>query len=230
MAYIKKKPESKQEVAYQYIKKAIMENKFAPNSMLVETALCNILGFSKTPIREALRRLTSEDLVKFIPEKGCFISVLTFKELVNIFDLREALEGMATRLGAQRRVSDLVERLEKENQDIKKYLELEDTDAVLKHDEAFHDIMIQASMNNKLIGFVDAINVHIRRIRGITKDDYERLRLSVSEHDEVTRALRNSHPEAAEAAMRAHIRSIKSFMINKHYLIDSDYLLVEKPH
>lgn len=230
MGYEKKKEESKQEVAYQFIKDSIINNKFLPNTMLVENNLCNMLGFSKTPIREALRRLTSEGFVEFIPEKGCFVSVLTFREFIDIFDAREALEGMAARLCAQYGDVQVASQLSEQISRFKKYLAIRDFEQVLDADTKQHGIIVNASRNARLGTFLDTLTQQIKRVRLITMEDFERLSLSYNEHKQIVDAIIEGDPDLAETACRTHIRSTKNFLINKNYLSNSSYLLYgEKP-
>jgi DNA-binding GntR family transcriptional regulator len=100
MTYVRKKTNTKQETAYQAIKNGIMTNDYPPNKMLSEDELSELLGFSKTPIREALRRLSVEGFVELISEKGAFVSNIGMEEYIEYMEVREALEGMAIRVSA----------------------------------------------------------------------------------------------------------------------------------
>jgi DNA-binding GntR family transcriptional regulator len=220
MQYVKKKNESKQEIAYKFIKDAIIRNEFKPNTMLVENNLCNMLGFSKTPIREALRRLTSEGLVEFLPKKGSFVSVITFRDFIDIFEVREALEGMAARLCTQRHNPDEMQQLKEQLLIFEKCLKSGDSENVFNADMKQHEIIMKSSRNAQLNMHYDTLYQQIKRIRLITKEDYERQSLSFDEHKALIEAILNKDAEAAEIACRKHIQSIKNYIINKNYLKD----------
>ena len=224
------KATSKQEVAYKYIKEAIINNEFKQNTMLVETNLCKLLGFSKTPIREALRRLSSEGLVELVPEKGCFVTSITFHNFIDIFDVREVLEGMAARLCAQRLNDQTALELKEQLKKHKIYIESDFPGEVLKADIKQHEIIIASCGNNQLINFNEALQIQIKRIRFITMEDHKRLELSYLEHKRMVDAITARDYDGAEAACRAHVRSVKNFLINSNYLVDSKYLLIERNH
>lgn len=218
MAYIKKKAGSKQEIAYQQIKRAILRNEFGPDTMLIEGNLGEMLGFSKTPIREALRRLASEKFVEFIPEKGTFVSRMRLEDLIEIYDVREALEGMAARMCAQRKDEKVIEQLKEALNSI--YIDLAEgkNSQNVEEDMKFHNIIINGSRNSNLMTFSIAILDQINRFASTTVNDIERLKLSYEEHKKVFDAIINSDAEMAEKAIREHIRSVKEYQIKRHYI------------
>lgn len=218
MAYQKKKSGSKQEIAYQYIKSAIINNEYEPNSMLVEGLLCEVLGVSKTPIREALRRLAVEKFVEFIPEKGTFVSRTTLEDMIEIFDVREALEGMAARICALRRNGDFLEQLEDCFNETYKDLIGGNSISTVKDDMAFHHLIINGCRNKNLISFSRTIMDQVSRYATTTVNDPERLKISYYEHKEILVAIVAGTADLAESKMREHIRSVKSYQINTHYI------------
>lgn len=222
------KSSSKQEMAYQYIKNAILSNEFKPDSMLLEATLSELIGVIRTPIREALRRLSSEGLVEFIPEKGCFVSGISFEEFIEIFDVREVLEGMAARLCAKRHAL-VAGRLEATMNSLDKSLATHDLENVLREDMRFHEILIEMSGNRRLAIFLKALHQQIDRIRVISMYDQTRLDLSLAEHMAILSAIRDGNPDLAEEQCRLHIRSIKDYLINRHFLANNDYMIMKKP-
>jgi DNA-binding GntR family transcriptional regulator len=88
--------------AYDEIKKGILDSRYAPNSLLSENQLAEELSISRTPIREALRDLSSGGLVRILPQRGIVVSDLSVQDIVEVYQLREQLEGFATRLAAER--------------------------------------------------------------------------------------------------------------------------------
>lgn len=218
---------SKQEVAYQYIKSAIIANELKPKSMLLEANLSERIGVSRTPIREALRRLSSEGLVEFIPDKGCFVSGVSFEEFIEIFDVREVLEGMAARLCAKR-FHLMADQLEGVMESFRKYYGANDRENILKEDVSFHQILIEMSGNRRLALFLTTLHEQIDRIRVITMYDQERLDLSLVEHTAILDAIKRGDPDLAEETCRFHIRSIKEYLINKLFLVNNDLIMVKK--
>lgn len=221
------KATSKQEIAYQFIKSAIIDNEFEPNSMLVEAQLCERLGFSKTPIREALRRLTAEGFVESIPEKGCFVSLVSLKDFIDIFDAREMLEGMAARLCAQ--WSNLTARkLQEQMEKVEASFAAKDVEQYIKDDRQFHVLLVELSGNTKIGGFLETIHDQIDRVRKLSLEDFERITLSNGEHRDTVAAIVAGDRMEAERTARQHVRSVKSYLIKRHYLIGDNYLIDEK--
>jgi DNA-binding GntR family transcriptional regulator len=222
MAYVKKKDTTKQEVAYKKIKDAILKNEFKPNTMLNEGNLCKMLGFSKTPIREALRRLFSEGFVEFISEKGTFISKISLEELIEIYDVREALEGMAARLCALRKDEGVINQLKKSIESMLNDLNYGKNRENVKDDIEFHRIIVRGSLNKKLITFSNTMLDQINRFAITTVDDTKRLMVSYEQHEKVYNAIKDGNAEAAEKAIRDHIHNVKGYQIRRHYFINGD--------
>ncbi|MDD2542657.1 MAG: GntR family transcriptional regulator [Desulfuromonadaceae bacterium] len=219
MAYQKKKSGSKQEIAYQYIKNAILNNEYAPDAMLVEGALCEQLGFSKTPIREALRRLATEKYVESIPEKGTFVTKLSLEDLIGIYEVREALEGMAARICAVRKDTTFIDRLQTCFDNTYSDLIEGKSELTVKEDMTFHHLILEGSRNKNLINLSNSIIEQINRFASTTINDPERLKLSFFEHKEVLNAIMTGDADLAEKKIREHIRSVKDYQIKKHYNI-----------
>jgi DNA-binding GntR family transcriptional regulator len=220
MAYVRKKEGSKQETAYQTIKTAILENKIDPDKMLVESSLCEMLGFSKTPIREALKRLTAEGFVTSIPEKGTFVTKLTIDEMIQLYDVREVLEGLAARLCALRSdkklihsLGKLMHRLEEDLQK-KNNIDFKSSHDYNKTDMQFHDVVIHGCHNDKLISFSKTMIAQIYRFA--LRADHDRQKLSFFEHKKVYEAISQGDSDGAERLMREHIKSVKAYQIKKY--------------
>ena len=93
---------TKKKYAYDEIKKLIIENEIPKDAPLVERQLSELIGLSRTPIREALRDLANDGMVEIIEGKGVYVKGIDFKDMVELFEVREALECMAIRLFVER--------------------------------------------------------------------------------------------------------------------------------
>lgn len=217
MAYIKKKEASKQEIAYQRIKQAIIDNELPADTVLIEDNLCAMIGFSKTPIREALKRLATEGFVESIPEKATYVKKIGIDEAVEMYDVREVLEGLAARLCALRRDKETLDLLLEIKKKLKTALDEKKGSDSIRLDMEFHEVIIKGSHNAKLIGFSRTIIEQIRRFAADTL--YERQLQSLQEHERVYEAIKNGDAENAEKLIREHIRSVKEYQIGKHFMI-----------
>lgn len=193
------------EKAYLYIKNAIIANQFRPGEALSEELIAAKLSMSRTPIREALRKLQLEGLVQIIPNRGAFVTRLSLNDIREIFQLREVLEGAASRLAAEFISPDVLERFERK----RKELELKSPSA--DHQEFYnfglelHDAILKAARNRRLYNFIHSLNDQIERLRGISSLDPKRTETSFGQHCALLDALKARDGTAAEGAMVAHI-------------------------
>lgn len=218
MAYKKKKESTKQDVAYKTIKEAIITNRFQPNEMLLENDLCKMLGFSKTPIREAIRRLASEGFVEVLSEKGVFVSSLNLEEFIEIYVLREALEGMAARLCAIKKDDNLLDLLREELDENLRSLENDNATDSVNIDLRFHSIIINGCQNKNLISYCNTTIEHISRYAFTTINDLDRLQASYEQHKAIYEAIAAGDPQKAEDTMRTHIKDVKEYHIKRNFL------------
>jgi DNA-binding GntR family transcriptional regulator len=214
---IKIKDLSLYEQAYQAIKSNILESEFLPGTRLQEEYLVNLFGISKTPIKMALSKLEQEGLVTVIHRRGTFVVDLTLEKIIEIYSLREVLEGLAARLAAKNlskteilTLGNIVKNFEtlstKDKKDLKEYLKL---------DERFHLIILNSSHHQMLQQAMANIFDLIYMFKLKTATLPNRRKESPEEHREIFKALERQNPQKAEAAMRAHIQKI-GMSFHKH--------------
>lgn len=209
---------NKHEIAYNQIKNLIIKNRIEPNTLLVERQLSEQLGVSSTPIREALKRLTSEGLTEFIPGKGVFVSNLTFEDFINISEVREALEGMAAKLCTLKKDEKVIETLEKNLDALEEALNSGDYDQSVEYDIQFHHILISGAKNPKLENLLNGIYDQINRFAFFSVSDVERQRMSLRQHRKVLEAIKNDDANLAEKLIRDHIIHVKEYHVKKVFL------------
>lgn len=189
--------------AYQQIKTAILEGRYAPGVRLTENDLAADLGVSRTPIREAVRQLQSEMLLTVIPQVGLAVPITTMIDLAEIFEVRWLIEGHAARLAAQRITQGELMALAAAQTRINEAAKANDTAAVARWNAQFHEQVLQAAHNRRLIiasgSLSDALRLAIGRIQSYGVDRM------FAEHEQILEALKNGDPDAAEAAARAHV-------------------------
>jgi len=190
-------------VAYERIKSEILAFRLKPLAPLSEVALAQRLGVSRTPIREAIRRLEREGYVWVAPHKGAFVTPVSLDDVVEIYLIRELLEGAAAAMAAQRIAPATIERLRNQLAavDVGGRLHVERMAAV---DAEIHTAILRAAGLPKLSALVGAMNEQAQRMRyaGIEV----RPRGNRDELLAILDALARRDAAAAEAAMRAHIR------------------------
>lgn len=198
-------PVNLSERAYVRIKKMISDYRFSPGSRLNVEQLARDLGTSRTPIWEAVRRLEQEGLAKNIPNRGVFLVELTREAAIELYTVREVLEGMAARLAVQRISDKALEKMEQMLQAQEKIVAQEDLVAYSKSDFDFHACIYAACGNTILREMLESIKEKVRpfelRITPILSELF-------NDHQTIVRALRLRDPLLAEMAFREHNQRI----------------------
>lgn len=203
----RQKPEgSRVEQAYRHLKMAIMSGKLPAGSPVNEIEIAQELGISRTPMREAIRQLERDGLVVRFPNRGVFVRQLEMKDLLEIWQIREWLEGHAAEVA----VETIDERPLKEIQAA--FVALQERGAGLEEYETHHQLdlrlhtlILEATGNATLKSLLDTVNARIVHMRMVHRP--LRLQASIAEHLDIIAALLARDPARAAAAMRRHLKS-----------------------
>lgn len=153
------------DVVFNTLRQAILRGELKPGERLMEIQLANKLGVSRTPIREAIRKLELEGLVLMIPRKGAEVAQITEKSLRDVLEVRKALEELAVQLACERITTEELDALKKAADDFEAILESEDITKVAEADVAFHDIIYISTDNQKLITLLNNFREQMYRYR-----------------------------------------------------------------
>jgi DNA-binding GntR family transcriptional regulator len=194
-------PVNLSERAYFKIKKMISDYRFSPGSRLNVEQLARDLGTSRTPVWEAVRRLEQEGLVKNIPNRGVFLVELTRQAAIELYTVREVLEGMAARLAVQRISDKTLEKMERMLREQEKIVAEEDLVAYSNSDFDFHACIYAACGNAILREMLESIK---QKARPIAMRITPILTELFNDHQMIVRALRLRDPLLAEVAFREH--------------------------
>ena len=201
---------------YTSLRRGILDGSYSQGARLGEVELAEALGVSRTPVREALRRLGSEGLVETLPNKGARVRIWSPEELNAISDLRALLEGHAAALAAPRITDDelaVMTRLVEQMEAATVSGVIPDYDLITELNNRFHAAVAAAS-GNLLLPEVSRQFIHIPIVvRTFRQYSPDRLRQSVRQHRDVLDALSGHDPVWAEAAMRVHILSARPILI-----------------
>ena len=199
-------------LAYQRLKDMVVNGKVSCNEPLTERALSKKFGMSRTPVKNALGRLQHEGLIRIIPRHGIFTVKKSLLEYQQIQAVREVLEGLAARLAVDYVSNAKVRELRRvfialgdDIHDVEKVTHKEYAMANV----VFHREILYLSKNPKLIETVRGLYDHINLIHLQIIEVTARRMMSISEHEEVIRALEDRNGPKAEEAMRAHIRNLR---------------------
>lgn len=194
--------------AYRVIRAEILAGSLAPGEQLREEQLADACGVSRTPVREALRRLEVERFVRRSGSQRTFVNEWSFDEIEESFALRAMLEGRAAARAATRISDEAIDRLDAHNRAIARAITVTPVDvaAFLDHNRAFHSIVLEAAGSANLAQLVSGIVQQPIVARTARQYDSRQIGRSLAEHEELVLAFRRRDPAWAEAVMTAHIR------------------------
>lgn len=189
--------------AYESLREEIIDGSLAPGTVLQEVELATRLGISRTPVREALARLTSESLLSPLGARGVVVPHMSLPQVRDLFAYREALESSAVALAARatpaarERFSQLTTDFDRA--DVKNATAYYALSAQLDH------AIAQTANNSYLTRALTQLRPHLQRVRRIARDDMPRLEESAREHAAIARAIADGKPELAQAALTLHL-------------------------
>jgi DNA-binding GntR family transcriptional regulator len=188
------------------LRRAIVNGELGPRSQVSESALASVFGTSRTPIREALKQLEIEGLVKIIPRVGTFVTEPSWQEIVELSQVSEMLNALAARLVAQRGDAEVLAVLERNLEESRHALDSTDVQRYIALVREFHDVLVRGANNAKLLSHYQILMNQFPHARLVfaSLQQPERFAASVEEHHAIGRAIAARDPDAAELAMRAH--------------------------
>jgi len=187
------------------IEEGILTGVFAPGQRLDEVTLAARYAVSRTPIREALRQLEAMELVEIQPHRGAFVKVITFPEMMQMFEVMAELEGMCARLAARRSTSTQLQRLEEAHQACAATLATGDADEYYYANETFHKMLYAASGNTFLAKMATSLQTRLKPFRRLQLRVPGRMQSSSAEHGSIVAALRGADATSAEKLAEAHV-------------------------
>jgi len=204
---------SLKDVAYERIRNAIIKMKLAPGQPLLDRMLSEQLQMSRTPVREALRQLEQEGLVVRRERRGWQVRSLTTKDIRDIFDIKEELEGFVARRVAETITSEDAVRLMTIVEAMEESADRGDLEEWMEHDADLHRLVFSVLDNDRLETYIHALNNQWHGLRIGYTALQGRLEVACAEHREVVEAMCAGNAEAAETAMRRHLHSLRQDLI-----------------
>jgi DNA-binding GntR family transcriptional regulator len=194
------------EVIFNTLRQAIIIGELKPGERLMEVSLAEKMGVSRTPVREAIRKLELEGLVNMLPRKGAHVADLSVKDIMDVLEVRATLDGLATALSAARVTDDELEELKRVNAQFSVFVEKDNLQGSIKKDVEFHDIIYRSSRNIKLIQLLNNLREQVQRFRIIFLKDYGSAKELIREHKEIYDAISSRDVDAARQAAQEHIK------------------------
>lgn len=208
------------DVVFNTLRRAILRGELKPGERLMEIQLANKLGVSRTPIREAIRKLELEGLVLMIPRKGAEVAEITEKNLRDVLEVRCALEELAVRLACVRISEEQIERLRTTAEHFKDILDSDDITQIAQADEVFHDVIFEATENNRLVQILNNLREQMYRYRIEYLKKEECHPQLLEEHRLIIEAIERGDSEQACEVTERHIKNQADTVVgtirNKH--------------
>lgn len=195
--------------AYDFLKNAILEQRFLPGQSLVEDNIANQLGISRTPVREAIRELSREGLVDSSPNRRTVVRALTTQELLDIFDIKIRLEGLCAAHAAERSGKATAQELYKALRHMAAAAKAHDKGAYLRADEAYHAAIYAGAQSERIKQIIEDLNTQWHRMRQGMAAIESRMDTAVEEHRRIADAIGAGEPQSAEVAMRVHLENLR---------------------
>jgi DNA-binding GntR family transcriptional regulator len=207
-------PRQVSDEVYGALRAKILTCQLSPGERLDVDGIAQQLGVSRTPVKDALSRLSAERLIEIQPRRGTFVSPIRAVQVDEIFAVREALELKACELLAEKLDDDLIDTLRQLNEELAKpKISLQDN---ARFDLQFHQLLVERCGNRRLLELYNDLNAHLQIARIHYRSDNWRARLAVarSEHLAIIQALENRNVKGAMAALKKHIQSSRDRMIS----------------
>jgi DNA-binding GntR family transcriptional regulator len=218
---------SRAELVYTNLRAAIHAGRFEPGERIREADVAAWLGVSRTPVRDALKRLESDGILASAPRRGLIVAELDQQQVSELYSVRDVLEGLAGRLAAQHATSaevaamrDLLERQARTRD--------EDSAALVRLNQLFHEVVSRAARNRYLSSMLDAFQSSLALLPGTTYSAAGRPASALTEHTELVDAIEHRDAERAEHLARDHMRAAER--IRQLMISGGEPLIGGKPH
>jgi DNA-binding GntR family transcriptional regulator len=215
------------EAVYMTLREAILRGVLHAGQPLGEIQLAETFGRSRTPVREAVLKLESERLAARVPRRGLVVAQTTRDEILEVYAVREMLDGLSARLAAQGILPQELERLTWLNERIRAAAVSGDRDAMIHLNIEFHEAICRAGRNSLLQDFMRRIHEWVRRFEDTTMSLPGRGLDAVGEHDALIEAIRRRDPDGAERIAREHMSRARQLRVSMIHQTES--VIPERP-
>lgn len=213
---------------YEAVRRAIIGLQMAPGEPVNEKLICEQLGISRTPLREAILQLHNEKLVDVRPNTGTFVSQIDLQHVMDGQIVREALETKTVRLAAKKTTRDFARALDFNLHQQRVYAEDQDYDRFYDLDEAMHQLICEQGSSPRIWRIVTGAKAHLDRVRKLAFPESNHLEIVLAEHTAIIEALQVGDPDRAVDAMKLHLNRV--FHTIRHLLSErSDFFAPNSP-
>lgn len=203
------------DVVFNTLRQAILTGDLKPGERLMEIHLADKLGVSRTPIREAIRKLELEGLVTMIPRRGAEVAQITVKSMMDVLEVRRAMDALCVELACERITEEEMEALREACDAFGEAVKSKDIKVIAKADVALHDIIVQATGNRRLVQLINNLSEQMYRYRFEYLKDCSRHENLIEEHRVIYESIVKRDKEAASNAAKLHIDNQEQAIISQ---------------
>ncbi|MGQ7846438.1 GntR family transcriptional regulator [Granulosicoccus sp. 3-233] len=189
------------------LRSMIVEGVLTAGEKVPERELCEKLGVSRTPMREALKVLASDGLLTLEPNRGARVRAITVEELEEVFPLMGAFEALAGELACAHISDAQIRELKNEHEQMLGRYHASDMPGYFKHNQRIHELIMEAAGNRTLINLYSSLAVRVRQARYLANMSAERWQQAVDEHERIIQALEERDGEGLAAILKKHLEN-----------------------
>lgn len=193
---------------FQKLRDDILKGIYKENDELREATIGKELGVSRTPVREALRQLELEGLVKIIPNKGTYVTGISNKDVNDIYAIRSLLEGLCARWATEFIDSKAIDKLDEIIMLSEFHSQKGSTDQVVALDGEFHEVLYDTCNSRILKHVLSDFHQYVQNARAYSVQAEERIEKSISEHKAILNAIKSKDTDLAEKLANEHMQHV----------------------
>lgn len=201
------------DVVVESIRQAIISGQFPPGMRLMELQLAEEMGVSRTPVREAIRKMELEGLVVMIPRRGAYVADISIKDINEVYEVRTALDVLSAGLAAERIDKSEIQEMRELLAEEAALVEAKDYPRIIDNDTAFHDVIYRASGNTRCMNIISNLREQITAIRGRSMPYPGRVEIMLKEHRAIFDAIAAGKVEKAQEAVRTHMENAEQTLL-----------------
>ena len=203
------------DVVFYTLRQSILTGELKPGERLMEIHLADKLGVSRTPVREAIRRLELEGLVTMFPRRGAEVAQITEKSMSDVLEVRRTLDALCAELAGDRISQEGLSSLKQACENFERSVATKDAQKIAQADVALHDIILQATGNQRLIQLVNNLSEQMYRYRFEYIKDSSQHETLIKEHRIIYQSIVDKDKDTAASAAKTHIDNQKKAIIRQ---------------
>lgn len=191
----------------------IDSGELAAGTRLNEIELCNTMGVSRTPLREAIRSLATEGLIELQPNRGAIVSIVSQEDVTEILPIMASLEGLGGRLAAMHMDQSKIAQVRKIHNQMISHYKNNEVAEYFETNRLIHELITEGSGNQTLVDTINSLSAKVRRARFTAQMTKESWAKAVSEHEEMIAALEAQDPDRLEAILVQHVETKRATIL-----------------